>query len=414
MEKFLVTEKERAYLRELAKRQREYANLPENKEKERLWYLHTRLQGERPMVVMEEFSFEEDILPRSQCESPFAQSLERIIQRQLINHELIKDDKVTQDHLVLNSAIHLKEFNIDYTRQLAKETSIAYQFEHVMTDLEEDLPKLRHSVFSYDEEEDRKKLEAANDILGDILPVEIKNQHLEWYLVPTAKAVKLMGMENFMIEMASNPEGVHDFMSFMADDMDAYLDWMEKNNLLTMNNGNDYAGAGSFGFTDELQRPEGAITTRNLWGNLNSQESSSISPQMYGELIFPYYQRLAKRFGLVYYGCCEPVHPIWEKYLSTLDNLRKVSISAWCDEEFMGAALKGTKTIYSRKPSPNFIGVGEHLDEEAFRAYMKKTFMCAKDCELEIIFRDIYTLSGDIGKPGRAVQIVRELMEETR
>ena len=158
MEKFLVTEKERAYLRELAKRQREYANLPENKEKERLWYLHNRLQGERPMVVMEEFSFEEDILPRSQCETPFAQSLERIIQRQLINHELIKDDKVTQDHLVLNSAIHLKEFNIDYTRQLAKETSIAYQFEHVMTDLEEDLPKLRHSVFSYDEEEDRKKL----------------------------------------------------------------------------------------------------------------------------------------------------------------------------------------------------------------------------------------------------------------
>ena len=53
MEKFLVTEKERAYLRELAKRQREYANLPENKEKERLWYLHNRLRGERPMVVME-------------------------------------------------------------------------------------------------------------------------------------------------------------------------------------------------------------------------------------------------------------------------------------------------------------------------------------------------------------------------
>ena len=56
MEKFLVTEKERAYLRELAKRQREYANLPENKEKERLWYLHNRLQGERPMVVMEDYT----------------------------------------------------------------------------------------------------------------------------------------------------------------------------------------------------------------------------------------------------------------------------------------------------------------------------------------------------------------------
>lgn len=231
-------------------------------------------------------------------------------------------------------------------------------------------------------------------------------------MIPTAHAVKLMGLENFLIEMASNPEAVHDFMDFLTTDIEQYLDWMEENNLLTMNNGNDYTGAGSFGFTDELQQGDGKITTQNLWGNLNSQESSSISPQMYGELVFPYYQRLCSRFGLVYYGCCEPVHAIWNDYLSRLPNLRKVSVSAWCNEEFMGEALRGSKTIYSRKPSPNFIGVGKHLDEEAFRAHIRKTIQCARGCELEIIFRDIYTLSGDLGKPAQAVRIVRELMEE--
>ncbi len=52
---------------------------------------------------------------------------------------------------------------------------------------------------------------------------------------------------------------------------------------------------------------------------------------MYHELVFPAYERLAREFGLVYYGCCEPVHPVWGD-VSRLHGLRKVSVSPWCDE----------------------------------------------------------------------------------
>jgi hypothetical protein len=132
---------------------------------------------------------------------------------------------------------------------------------------------------------------------------------------------------------------------------------------------------------------------------------------MYGRFVFPYYRDLCEPFGLVYYGCCEPVHDIWKDYVSKLPHLRKVSISAWCNEEFMGEALAGGRVIYSRKPSPNFVGVGTTFDAEGFRAHIEKTLRAARGCEAEIIFRDIYTVSGDRTKPGQAVKITREAIE---
>ncbi len=91
-----------------------------------------------------------------------------------------------------------------------------------------------------------------------------------------------------------------------------------------------------------------------------------ISPRMYGRYVHPYYCEIAEPFGLTYYGCCEPVHDIWDQYVSKLPHLRKVSISAWY-EEYMGEALRGSGVIYSRKPSPNFVGVGTSSAKKASR-----------------------------------------------
>ena len=77
----------------------------------------------------------------------------------------------------------------------------------------------------------------------------------------------------------------------------------------------------------------------------------------------------------------------------------------------MGDALRKAPVIYSRKPSPNFLGVGRDLDEDAFRDYIAHTLRVAKGCEIEFIFRDIYTLEGNQGKVKKAVQIVRDLIE---
>ncbi len=220
-----------------------------------------------------------------------------------------------------------------------------------------------------------------------------------------------------MLSLVDEPEEMHALYAYLRDNILAYAKWQERENLLTLNNGNHYAGAGSYGFTHELPCSETyaqtkTLTTRDLWFNLNSQETVGISPRMYKRFVFPYYRELAAEFGQVYYGCCEPVHEIWDACVSQYPNLRKVSISAWCNEEYMGEALRHSPVIYSRKPSPNFIGVGQYFDTEAFSAHIRKTLTEARDCHLEIIFRDVYTLTGDLSKPGRAVNITRRLIDE--
>lgn len=120
------------------------------------------------------------------------------------------------------------------------------------------------------------------------------------------------------------------------------------------------------------------------------------------------HHRTVAEEGLGYHD--EPVHPIWDDCLSKLPNLRKVSISTWCDEAFMAKRRSKAPVIYSRKPSPNFLGVAPTLDEDTFRAYIKHILDQTRDCHVEIIFRDIYTLHGDPAKARRVVEIVRSLV----
>jgi hypothetical protein len=127
---------------------------------------------------------------------------------------------------------------------------------------------------------------------------------------------------------------------------------------------------------------------------------------MFHEFCFPYYQAVCQPFGLIYYGCCEPAHPFW-KDLSQLPHLKKVSISRWCNQQFMGEALRGTGIVFSRKPDPNFLSVAEHLDEEAWSQHIRETLEAARGNFIEILIRDVYTLHGNLENARRAVVLAR-------
>lgn len=416
---FAIMQNERNYLRELANKYLEYASLPVMEERKKLWYDHNSLKGSRPIIVMEIDTFIDDFLPALFCESRAAREIERNLMNSIRNFDLINDDKVISPYYTIYWQIEINRFCMEIKREYAEDSQgrkHAFADQHPFHDLQKDLSHLKSSSFHIDRECTIAWKNAVEDIIGDILPVKIKNSSMSWENAPSARAFELMGLEKMMCSFVDYPDEMHALYKFLKDEIIAYIRWQEKENLLVLNNENDYVGAGSYGFTCELPAAEfkkdGIISSKDLWGNMNSQETIGISPEMYGEFVFPYYYELAKEFGLVYYGCCEPVHNIWERYISKLPGLRKVSVSPWCDEEYMGSALKGGKVIYSRKPSPNFIGVGKTLDEAGFSAHIGKTLRAAKGCSLEFIFRDILTLSGNISKPGRAVNIVREMIEK--
>ena len=77
----------------------------------------------------------------------------------------------------------------------------------------------------------------------------------------------------------------------------------------------------------------------------------------------------------------------------------------------MGAALRGKPVVYHRKPSPQYLGVGDTLDEDGLREHIEHTLRAARGCTLEITQRDVYTIHGDIPKARRFIEIIRDCIE---
>ena len=72
-----ISREDQKILRELAKKQLEYANMPENVKRREEWYLHNDLKGERPMIHLEMATFEQEILTdRMRCGGEFARQVE--------------------------------------------------------------------------------------------------------------------------------------------------------------------------------------------------------------------------------------------------------------------------------------------------------------------------------------------------
>jgi hypothetical protein len=146
-----------------------------------------------------------------------------------------------------------------------------------------------------------------------------------------------------------------------------------------------------------------------MWGTVEAQEAIGISPKMYEEFIFLYLKRIADQFGLIYYGCCEPVHKLWP-VIKKFSNLRKITISPWCDQGIMAEAL-GRNYVFSRKPRPLKLA-GEVFDPRVFEEDIRETIDIAKNNIVEIIFRDTCTLNGAMrGRIAEACKIVRRIID---
>ncbi len=412
-----ISQKDKEILREVAKRQLELAKQERNEIKKKEWTAHNELMGERPMIHLEAWTFKEEIiLPRLKCSGTFAKEVETMMYSMLSNQELFDDDRVTPDHYEMEYITEFELFGVkeqvEHTFDGTGKESLGHHFVSLLNDLEEDYPKLGITHFAVKKEATMKKKAAIEEAIGDILPVKLQTSGL--YSVPTQMLVHIMSMENMMYNMYDYPELFKDMMGRIADDTIAFYRYLEKQNVLLPTVGNESLGQGSWCYNNTLPKVKenGGFVSKDLWGFMDSQETIGISPQMFEEFIFPTYKRISENFGLLSYGCCEPVDPIWENCISKLGNLRKISISPWCKEEYMGECLQGSRVIYHRKPSPNFLGVGTNLEEEAVRAHIRKTLQAAKGCKLEITQRDVYTINNNVSKAKRYIDIIKEEIEK--
>ncbi len=418
---FEVLDWERPILRELARKQAGYAALPVMAEREKLWYaVNTGRGGTRPPVVIEEWTFARDFMPDGllRCESKLARQIEYRLLHNIRSHELLGDDKVVPATFQIGWFTDMDEFGVEipvHAIQDADGIETGYRFDHPIKDLQRDMGLLKPMRISVDKDKTYAYKAFLEDTLGPELPVEIVCSGGGMPLFLTHRVVALMGMETFFTSMYDYPEETHALMEYLTGNALALMSFHESQGLLTPSNGNHSSFGSSFNFTDELPQLDyagGPYRLKDMFLSTNSQETVGVSPAMFVEFCLPYYQRICEQAGLMYYGCCEPASPLWERAISKLPNLKKVSISRWCDEALMGEALRGTGIVYSRKPHPNFLSVDVHLDEEAWAAHIRDSLQAARGCQMEFIIRDVYTLHGNLDNGRRAVEVARREIDK--
>ena len=405
-----ISQKDRAILRDLAKRHAELAASPRNQQLYQDWVTYGNTKGPtRPMIRIEINTFEHQVLPAlMKCEGEEARAIERNLLRPIANFTLFEDDTLIPQQYDVRQRLSIVPFGLPVKRE--ETGSLGHHFIPSLHDLEEDEHLLGTSKFHYDVEGTRQDEQDANEIFGDILPARISNGCA--YSCITQDIVHIMNMDDMYMAMIDDEERFHKMMRQLTDDYLAMFTMMAEGGHYRSAARDQMLNQGSYCFTNELPDNKPNATLKDMWIFMDSQETAGISPDMYAELVWPYYKELMSHFGLASYGCCEASHPIWDNCLSTLPNLRKVSISPWCDEEFMGERLQGTGVTFLRKPPATILGMDTPiLDEDATLACFRKTAKAAKGCKLEIAQRDVYMIGNNPDKVKRFVQLARQGLE---
>ncbi|NLG26224.1 MAG: hypothetical protein GX558_12770, partial [Clostridiales bacterium] len=318
-------------LRGLACEVAELASRPDQIEKSILWQRHNDLRTPQPLIFCDPENGWHEIIPsgRLQTRGELARAWEFGLLRRLDHARFLKDDMVIDDAFWVPLVSGDTGWGVEI-RHTSVQAGGAYRVQPAIEDYERDFDKLRFPQPTVDWPASDWLLGEAHRVFDGILRVERYAQWW-WSLGLTCHYIDLRGMENFLCDLTLEPEWVHRMMSFLCEGALKRLDDLEKDGLLFQNTGNHYVGSGGFGFTGQLApAPAGSVTPMDMWGFVESQETSVISPEMYGEFVFPYHLRLAERFGLNCFGCCEPYEGRWA-YAKRLPRLRRVSCSPWSD-----------------------------------------------------------------------------------
>ena len=406
-----ISLKDRERLRNLARKQLEYAYAPKNDIIIQKWEALANGRRENPTVRLLFSNFPHEVItPRLQCEGAEARKMEAHLLETLVGRELFDDDTPISPTFDVQWKTWVKPFGAEPMRTRASgKNAMGFHIDPVIEDLETGLEKLRGGSFGVDREGTYQYKNLAEEIFGDILPVRMVQGSLSGAI--TNPLVALMGMEAYYLSMYDNPDELHVVMDMATRVYEEYYDFLEKEKLLLPTCGISPISQESFAFNSELPT-EGVTKTTECWGFLESQETTAVSPDMYREFVFPYLDRLVKRFGLLSYGCCERVDALWPDYLSKWKNLRKLSVSPFNNEEQIGEYLRGSNVVYYSKPRAEFVTHPGPLNEDALRKYFKDVCHASSGCMLEIAQREVGTIFGDYERGRRYVEIAKECVEQ--
>ncbi len=391
----MQNEKDVALVRGLASRVAEIAALPVQEEKRVLWRKLNARKPARPMVMIDQVCWNEmniDDELTLQCVNEECRGYEQVLRRTLCQWEHFPVDMVVEPFMRVPKAIRNSGFGITVQEETAVTDStnevVGHKFKNQLR-TEDDLEKIRVPEVSHDSAETERRVALAHELFDGLLEVRpwgADPHPALWDPIST-----WMGVENALYAMIDRPDFVHRLVSRMTDGYMNMLDQLEEKGLLC---GEQSLIHCTGAYSDELPAPgydPQKPRTKDLWMFGLAQMLATVSPDMFREFEVDYVSRICERFGLVYYGCCDPLDRKMAE-VRMIPNVRKVSMSPWVDEE-RGAEAIGGDFVYSRKPSPAFLAT-ESFSAHHVRADLTRTREVCEEhgCPLEYILKDISTV----------------------
>ena len=416
-EPIVLSQAERDVLRRLGERVAEIAADPSNKEKATLWRDLNDLRSQRPMVWINEIPWHEmnvDDELTLRCEGRWARNLEDQLRKTIYQWDHMRGDMIVNPWFESPKVIHSTDFGIMEETDIAKtddSNDIVSRHFHIQIKEPEDIEKIQMPVITHNEEATGLSLEAMENVLGDIMPVKLVGQTHIWF-TPWDYLIRWWGVQEAMMDLVMRPEMVHAAVDRMVDAWMTELDQFVEQNLLSLDSNNTRIGSGGYGYTRELPGKDydpNWVKPHNMWGCSNAQIFSDVSPQMHWDFAIEHDMRWLERWGLTYYGCCEPLAGKMEQ-LRRIKNLRKISCSPWNDGRRAVEGI-GNDYVISRKPNPAVFAVDSWDPSEARSQIRDFLDLTNGECHVELIMKDISTVRY---KPQRLWEWEDIAMEEVR
>ena len=384
--------REREIVRELAKTYKEIADSDKHVRMRKRFRDNNDLKIVRPPLIMEEIPWHEMNLDGELdclCEDKALREMEYFLRVQLFREKHFACDNYIEPVWVVRKAYDSTGIGFDAEEQTLIIDDRNNIMSHHYTDVMEDesyLERYHDPVITAHPEVDREKVAFAEEVLGDILPVELRGAQI--YFPPWDRIARLRGVEPILIDIYDRPEYLHAIMRLFIRGMEKEMDQMNALGLYDPRFIDLHCTPGQVTLDHE---PDPAhYTSGDIWFRTMAQMFSSVSPADHDEFDIQYTIPLAKRCAYTYYGCCEPLDDRIDK-LKQYPNLRKIGVSPWANVARSAEAIEGNYVL-SRKPNPANVAI--RTDPEVIRKEIGETArLCLRyGCPVDITLKDISTV----------------------
>ena len=384
-------------LRSLAEPYAEIAHLDIQKQRMERYYRTIAMEEVRPVVLISEIPWGEirDAELENQCDHEEYWWLEHQLRRALYQWNHFQVDTVIPPVFWVAKKINSTGIGITVQDVQIKGDTGTYISSHEYKDqlaTDKDLEKLHLPEIACDSESTERTVELVDEVFRGLLPVAVTGTVFSYSIWD--QIARYRGVDMLLLDLAMRPDFMHriarKLMEIGASVVEQYL-------RLGLLDTSPLILHCTPACARELPAADYAGTARpkDVWGRCAAQIFSGVSPGMHDEFDLEYNQELFGEFGLLYYGCCEPLDTKIDILRKRFANLRKVSITPWADPE-VAARNIGSDYVLAAKPNPAFVNWPTFDPEPVEREMRGILDACSRyGTTCEFVLKDISTIANN-------------------